>query len=206
MYPFVGGSASQHSYNLKDPTLYQITWNGGITHSSTGVLGNGSTGYGETNFNPDTAGADIDSFSLGYYSRTNNVATQCDVGGQRAGGSTYCTVMVLSNTFYLSINESAIPSAVLASTDKLIIGTRTGTNVVKSYRNAVEIASETGVSSILYDKTLKIMCYDSPSSGLIRFSQREQAMQLCMAGLDATEVTNLNTAIETYQTALSRNV
>ena len=34
IYPFVGGTDTSHSYNLKDPTQYQITWTTGVTHTS----------------------------------------------------------------------------------------------------------------------------------------------------------------------------
>ena len=54
IYPMVGGNATAHSYNLKDITKFQITWSGGLTHSSTGVISNAINGYGNTNFNLST--------------------------------------------------------------------------------------------------------------------------------------------------------
>ena len=38
IYPFVGGSSSSHAVNLKTPGTYDLTFYGGITHSSTGLL------------------------------------------------------------------------------------------------------------------------------------------------------------------------
>jgi hypothetical protein len=48
--PTVGGSASSHRVCLKTATN-KVTWNGGITHNSTGVLFNGINGYGEVDWN-----------------------------------------------------------------------------------------------------------------------------------------------------------
>ena len=49
LYPFVGGTASTHKYNLKDPrdldAAYRLQFNGGMTHSANGILFNGTNGY-----------------------------------------------------------------------------------------------------------------------------------------------------------------
>ena len=51
IYPIVGGSASSHAVNLKTPGTYNLTYASGMTHSSTGMVGNGSTGYANSNLN-----------------------------------------------------------------------------------------------------------------------------------------------------------
>ena len=50
IYPFLGGTASTSSFNLKDADSYQISWTGGMTYSTLGVDFNGTTGFGDTNF------------------------------------------------------------------------------------------------------------------------------------------------------------
>lgn len=43
MYPFIGGNATAHSINLKDPGTYTITtWTGAIVHTNNGVTGTDS--------------------------------------------------------------------------------------------------------------------------------------------------------------------
>ena len=54
IYPFVGATASSHAINLKS-TNYSILWHGALIHDINGVTGDGSTGYGDTQFNPFTA-------------------------------------------------------------------------------------------------------------------------------------------------------
>lgn len=52
VYPFVGGTAAAHKFNLKDPrdldAAFRIVWGGTVTHDANGITGNGSTGYGDT--------------------------------------------------------------------------------------------------------------------------------------------------------------
>ena len=38
VYPFVGGTAYAHKFNLKDTSLYQVSFAGGINHTSLGVV------------------------------------------------------------------------------------------------------------------------------------------------------------------------
>jgi hypothetical protein len=47
IYPFVGGTATAHRYNLKN-ALMDGTFFGGVTHNANGVTFNGTTGYFNT--------------------------------------------------------------------------------------------------------------------------------------------------------------
>jgi hypothetical protein len=55
VYPFIGTNFAAHSYNLKQ-NAYNITtntaWVTGVTHNANGITGNGSSGYGDTGFQP----------------------------------------------------------------------------------------------------------------------------------------------------------
>jgi hypothetical protein len=58
LYPFVGGTASTHKYNLKNPldtdAAFRLTFSGGWTHSANGVQPNGTNGYADTFLIPST--------------------------------------------------------------------------------------------------------------------------------------------------------
>ena len=53
-YPFVGTTASQQKYNLIDPqdtnAAFRLTFYGGWTHSSSGLIGNGTDTWADTNW------------------------------------------------------------------------------------------------------------------------------------------------------------
>lgn len=52
IYPFVGGNATAHKFNLINPlntdAAKRLVFNGTVTHNSRGIKGNGSTGYVST--------------------------------------------------------------------------------------------------------------------------------------------------------------
>ena len=71
IYPFVGGTAAEHKWNLKDPrdldAAFRMSWNGTITHDFMGVKSDGSTGYANTHFNPTTEASSNADFSMSVY-------------------------------------------------------------------------------------------------------------------------------------------
>ena len=77
IYPFVGGTATAHKWNLKDPrdldAAFRLVFNGGWTHSSTGATPNGTNGYADTKFNANT-NLTNGNFHLSFYSRTNSTS------------------------------------------------------------------------------------------------------------------------------------
>lgn len=83
LYPFVGGTAASHKWNLKDPTdsdgAFRITWNGMLTHNANGVVSNGSTGYGDTHLDPSSNGM---SDSIGVWVDDSVAVNQCAIGSE----------------------------------------------------------------------------------------------------------------------------
>ena len=79
IHPIVGGSASAHSVNLRNPGTNNITWTGGVTHSSTGALGNGTTGFGDDGF-VLSVGQTLNNSGFSFYSGTNNTTNGIDIG------------------------------------------------------------------------------------------------------------------------------
>jgi hypothetical protein len=82
IYPVLGGTATTHKYNLKDPqdldSSYRLTFSSGWTHSSNGMTPNGSA-YADTHLIPSAVQTQYNT-AYGYYSRTNIQATQIDLG------------------------------------------------------------------------------------------------------------------------------
>ena len=76
LYPFVGGTAAQHRFNLKDPraldAAYYLTFIGGGTHSATGYLPNGTTAYADTKLSP-LARLTLDSTHISSYIRNTSI-------------------------------------------------------------------------------------------------------------------------------------
>jgi hypothetical protein len=72
IYPFVGGTASTHRWNLKDPrnvdAAFRLTFSGGWTHSSTGADPNGTNASADTFIRPSSH-LNLYNTHLSYYSR-----------------------------------------------------------------------------------------------------------------------------------------
>ncbi len=62
-YPLVGITSNSMACNLIT-NQYNITWHGTNTFALDGVYGDGESGYGDTGFNPVTAGAKTNSFHI----------------------------------------------------------------------------------------------------------------------------------------------
>jgi hypothetical protein len=75
IYPFVGGNATTHKFNLKDPRdtndAFRLLFYGGLSHDGGGVFFNGSNSWCDTNMNAAT-NLTVDNLHLSFYSRTNN--------------------------------------------------------------------------------------------------------------------------------------
>jgi len=92
IYPMVGASAAACAQNLKSSS-FTGNFNGGWTFASTGITGNGSTGYFDTTFNPNTSITDINSAHLSIYSRTTTGASGVDIGASPLGYRNYLFFM-----------------------------------------------------------------------------------------------------------------
>lgn len=84
IYPFVGGTATTHKFNLKNPAdsdaAFRIVFNGGWSHSANGVLPNGTNAYADTFYVPNTE-CDSQNNSIAIYVRNNASSGQpYDIG------------------------------------------------------------------------------------------------------------------------------
>ena len=92
IYPFVGGTATTHKFNLKNPAdtnaAFRLLFSGGWTHSAAGILGNGSNTYADTFYIP-TIQSDSQNNSLAVYVRNNiNTAQPYEMGASNDLGGT----------------------------------------------------------------------------------------------------------------------
>ena len=70
LYPIAGTNSAQDAYNLINPSQYLITWHGSPLFTN-GITGDAASAYGDTGFNPGTAGfASINSCMVFAWSRS----------------------------------------------------------------------------------------------------------------------------------------
>jgi hypothetical protein len=88
LYPFIGGNATSHRFNLIDPSQYAITFTGSFVHNSSGISGTASANATATTGFPDAA-FDITNLSFGYYGTWNNTGQITFGNTLSVGGQTY---------------------------------------------------------------------------------------------------------------------
>lgn len=220
VYPFVGGTATTHKWNLKDPQdtngAFRLTFNGGWTHSSTGALPNGTNGYANTYIKPKTDMA-IGSGHGSVYVRTNPAA------GERADYSTNGGVSNSSFSMYVKFSISGgsalvdfptfNPRILAANADArgMYVASRTSTTVFKAFRNGQQLgntstntASQAAFDSL--DDDLFLAAQNQFAANIIYYSDREYAFFSFGEGLADAEAKLLYECVDRYQKTLGRAV
>ena len=212
LYPFVGGTASQHKYNLKDPrdldAAFRLVFSGGGTHSNNGYQPNGLNAFADTNLNLSTQ-TTLNNIHLSFYSRTNTSVSSIDIGVASDNVTNYYLIQLSGGITYYIINESAFqtyPSFSDADTRGLYLGTRTGT-VVKGFKNGTLKATKSPATTAARPNfNVYLSCYNQGSNIPALFSPRNLAFASIGDGLTDTEASNFYTAVQAFQTTLSRNI
>jgi hypothetical protein len=215
IYPMVGGTATTHKYNLKNPldtnAAFRLSFLGGWTHSSTGALP-GINGYADTHIIPSVS-LSPNSAHLSYYSRTNSAVTnEIPMGVTLPLGGTGLNLVIRRNTDVNSFRATEITLFTglvnSTSTDSrgLTSGSITASNSRKIYKNGALLA--TNSSTINWQRsTGKIFLGAANESGTANyFTDKECAFAGTASGLSDAEESSLYTAVQAMQTSLSRNV
>jgi len=210
IYPFVGGNATTHQYNLKDPrnadTAFRLTFSGGWTHSSTGILPNATNTFANTYINT-LSNIPQERHHVSYYSRTATVlSTRTDIGSNN--NSTFLQFMIAQSTGFYSGGGSVFSSFTTTGTGLgFWVGNKVSFADRRSYRNGIrEGQTTTNVTTLLSDFPLYIGARNNSNGAATQFSNRECAF--CSIGFDLTdtEVATLYTIVQNFQTTLGRQV
>jgi hypothetical protein len=210
IYPFVGGTAALHKWNLKDPrdldAAFRLVFSGGWTHSSTGAFPNGTNAYADTFFNTDdvtTTGLQ----SYGVYIRTNPtfaVDTIEVITGLRNG---IYWIRVLNTSPTTSNIRSGNRSDNISGVTGLIGHSRSTATQWYINNNSTIYVGNTNASTLTPETiiTFTLGAYNNLSI-ISNFSTQQLAFAFYGEPLLSSEMTNYYTAIQTFQTSLSRQV
>jgi hypothetical protein len=205
VYPFVGGTATTHKFNLKDPrdldAAFRLVFSGGVTHSSTGATFNGTNGFADTKLASNGVLAQ-NSTHFSAYSRTNNQSGGYIVANGNANASGECKIFTrwFDNNCYSGVNTfGQVPTANSDSRGYFIV------NRISATQHSVVIrGTKTDFntnSSGLNTNTFRICSAISTA-----YDNKEVAFASIGDGLSNTELSNLNTAVQAFQTTLNRQI
>ena len=202
IYPMVGASSAACSRNLKSDD-FNGTFSTGWTFASTGVTPNGTSAYMDTQLIPNTS-LSLDSVHGSSYSRTNGAQVGPLFSSEDAG--TY------NNGFYIwpnygggisvRINDDTSTGGTNSSTLGFHLANRTSSSIKKYLRNDVSIVNTTVTSTGLNTSSI----YLAASRNNANFTSYEQAFASFGDGLTDAQSSNFYTAVQAFQTTLSRNV
>ena len=204
IYPMVGGTATTHKYNLKNPldtdAAFRLRFSGGWTHSTTGVLGNGTNSWAETYLIPYYI-LDRDNSHLSFYSRTDVIGNQTEIGI----GSLYLLYRYGSSTYKAFNSLQAQRGSLFAPTTGMLIGSRINSTVEKYYHQGV-LTDNLTVNSLAIPTSALTVSVGTNDPAYSQFSAKECAFATIGEGLTDTEANDLETVVQDFQTTLSRNV
>ena len=212
LYPFVGGTAVTHKWNLKNPldtdAAFRVLWSGGVTHSSNGVQFGGVNGWGNTYYNL-SANASLNSHSISFYSRTTGTSSlQCEIGvaGGIFDGGSGIFARFSGVTYYRVNNQATYITAVDTDSRAFYLANRTASNIVNGWRNSTKVATGTTVSyTPLVNGNYAIGSLND--NGVINYPSAKQCAFASIGdGLTDAEAANFYTAVQAFQTTLGRQV
>jgi len=221
LYPIVGGVASSHSVNLKQPGTFNLSFATGWTHSSTGMTPNGAT-YANTSLIPNTH-LTSNTHHLSFYSRTELSSSASDLACQsiQAASSQYGymilsardTVINVGPYFQQQTQNSNRLNPAITSTAGFYNGSRTSSTSFKAYVNGSLVGTNTNtassISSYLPVNSLYLGAFNLNNNGVIStlsYSTRECSFASIGDGLSDAEALSFYNAVQTYQTTLGRQV
>jgi hypothetical protein len=211
LYPFVGGTAAQHKWNLKDPrdldAAFRLVFNGGYTHNSNGITGNGTNAYADTKLIPN-ANLTQNSSQVSVYSRTNQAnSNECLIGSATTAFSNNGLLILAAGNYpYIMVNNSTLTNGTGFNTTGLLTASRITSTNQKLYRNTSTLINATSNSTGLSNGRILLNAFIENNISISRYAPHNFAFASIGDGLTDTEAANLYTTVQTFQTTLGRQV
>lgn len=210
IYPFVGGTATSHKWNLKDPrdldAAYRLAFFGAWTHSSTGALPNGTNAYADTKLIPNSH-LSIESNHMSFYSRTQANTYAIEMGCEAVTAKD----LILYHGFLArkTIVDGAFgtneASSNITNTLGYQIGSRTSLSNLKLYWNNSLLATNTATKTD-GQNSISIIIGATNKTTIGGYSSKQAAFSTIGDGLNDSEASTLYTLVQNFQTTLGRQV
>jgi hypothetical protein len=210
IYPMVGGTASTHKWNLKNPldtdAAFRLVFAGGWTHTTTGAKPNAINTVADTFLIPSTS-LTLNDQHLSYYTRTNANLTEVEIGCNVVGSPPNTLLEIrTSGITYVSIAAGTYTTYTDPNSLGFYLGSRTASNSIRLFKNGSNVASGTTASTSNPNATLVLGGLNSGTGGIQFRTQKECAFSSIGDGLSVTEAANFYTAVQAFNTTLNRQV
>ena len=207
IYPYRGSAASSTKFNLKNPldtnAAFRILWSGGTTHNYSGVTGNGTNGFGNTNIQHSASTSQND-VHISFWSRTDIQTAIPDMGidDSLRNIGLYITPRNASNLALHKVQDNTASSTANTIGSGFYVTSRTASNSKKLYKNGVILHSSTTASVSTLSGAIIPVLGRSNYNGMNGYVAKNHSFGSVGQGLTDTEVANFYTAVNKYMTTL----
>lgn len=206
LYPFVGGTAPQHRFNLKSPGTttgdYYIDFIGGVTHASNGVTFNGTTGYADTKLYANTLLLNSTHVSASLVSNGGGAYIGCMMGAN-ASSRLWLAPSFNASIAYFLCNNSVVATSTRSTNIGLWVLSRTTSTNEIAYNNGSVYLNKTANSTALDTGIIYIGARNN-GTNITNYMNAPLNFSSIGDGLTATDVTNLTNAVNTFNTTIGR--
>jgi hypothetical protein len=206
VYPMVGASAAACAQNLKSSS-FTGTFTSGWTFASTGATPNGTSAYMDTFLTPSIS-LSQNSASIGFYGG-NNLGPLTDKRAMGAFSTPPNRVLGIEPAytglgFFGDVNDGSNTVTTNINSSGFIFASRnSSTTKIHSIRgtNTTKTENSTGLPTITV-----ILGAFRVNNVIQNYSAYQHRLSFIADGLNSTECSNFYTAVQAFQTTLSRNV
>lgn len=205
VYPFVGGSASSHAYNLINTAAYEISWSGGMGHASDGITGNGTNAFGNTLLNANTVLTKTNTF-LGAYCGTNTAQNGYDMAATTGSSvvgfiSRYGANEVYYRPFNAGVNQTT-------STDSRgwNYTMRNNTTQLTGGKNNTRTVYNVNYDTTNINEFIYILAMRTSGGGVTAYSNKNLRFAVIGQALTTAQMDDFYNMIQDFQTTLGRQV
>jgi len=212
IYPMVGGLDSTCKYNLKDPqdtdAAFRLSFINSPTITANGVDFNGLNQYANTHIIPSSH-LDLNDVHSSYYSRENTTAGEYNIGVFEATNKEFGLIIRRAGDVSGTVIYDEGVSIVVVSTPDgsgYFMNSRTTSTNHNYLRNGSSIGSSAAVNSGTRPTIDTYIGCANIMGAPAFFTDKECAFCTFGTGIDSSLAATMYTDIQTFQTALSRQV
>lgn len=210
IYPFIGSDATTHGKNLKNPNIFNITFNGTWTHAETGAKPNTSASSFATSGLTPSVDLVLNDTHMSYYSRTQNTETGCEIGVNSFDASKSFQMGLNYNgvgKFAELYNQTAGSGRIVLSNTNTLglqLASRTSGTDFRLYFNGIQVGATStgGTIGTLSTGSLEI----NGSNGANNHSNKECAFVSIGKGISQEQAASMYKIVQKYQALLRRAV
>ncbi len=210
IYPFVGGTAFTHKFNLKNPldsdSAFRLLFTGGWTHNSNGVTPNGINAYANTYYS-ETTNSLLNDKHISIYSRINLLGQWTDMAAYNGtNAATDISPRFFSSGERCLVRNSNVSGSNYLNTNSfgLFLNNRIDSGNVRMRQNAtLNVIASPSVALVNVPYYIGANNLNGTAGS---YSIRNLSFASIGRGFSDAESLIVYNAVQTLQTALSRQV